>query len=183
VQSVRHEWIFSFLKANVVARKEGVDLGARPRFMGKVLIANEGRMRLADRILIDARVEPVRLSTLPGGELIIDERVFINYGCDITAAAQVRIGAWCRIGTRVSIADHDGHPVDANNPDVAEPVVIGSDVMIGRNSIILPGVTIGRGSVVAAGSVVTKDIPECMLYAGNPARPIRHLAMPQGFHR
>jgi acetyltransferase-like isoleucine patch superfamily enzyme len=183
VQSVRHEYIFSFLRANAVARREGVDVGARPRFMGRVLIANEGRMRLADRILIDARVESVRLSTLPGGELIIDERSFINYGCDITAASHVRIGAWCRIGTRVSIADHNGYSVDANNPDAPEPVVIGPDVMIGRGSIILPGVTIGRGALVAAGSVVTKDVAESMMVAGNPARPIKHLAMPPGFHR
>jgi galactoside O-acetyltransferase len=46
---------------------------------------------------------------------------------------------------------------------------------IGFNSIILKGVTIGEGSVVASGSVVTKDVPDFTLVAGNPARIIKHL--------
>ncbi len=183
VQSVRSEWVFSFLRANAVARKEGIEIGARPRFRGKVLISNEGHIRLENRVLIDARVEPVRLSTLPGGQLIIEERVFINYGCDIAAAGLVRIGPWCRIGTRVSICDHNGYAIDANNPDVPLPVLIGADVMIGRNSIILPGVRIGRGALIAAGSVVTKDVAESMMVGGNPARPIKRLSMPPSFHR
>ena len=43
---------------------------------------------------------------------------------------------------------------------------------IGARSVVLPGVTIGRWALVAAGSVVTKDVPDHGLVAGNPARPI-----------
>ena len=52
-------------------------------------------------------------------------------------------------------------------------VVIGDDVWIGANSVILPGVHIGNGVVVGAGSVVTKDIPTNAIVVGNPARVIK----------
>jgi len=50
---------------------------------------------------------------------------------------------------------------------------IGDDVWIGLGSIVLSGVSIGEGSVIAAGSVVTRDVDEYAIYAGNPARKIR----------
>lgn len=56
---------------------------------------------------------------------------------------------------------------------VVSGVKIEDDVWIGARVIILPGVTIGKGSIIGAGSVVTKDIPECCVSAGNPARVIR----------
>lgn len=50
---------------------------------------------------------------------------------------------------------------------------IGNNVIVGINSIILPGVKIGNHVVVGAGSVVTKDVPDHTIVAGNPARIIR----------
>lgn len=47
--------------------------------------------------------------------------------------------------------------------------------MIGANSVILEGVKIGSGSVVAAGSVVTKDVPEGVVVAGSPAKIIKNV--------
>ena len=54
-------------------------------------------------------------------------------------------------------------------------VTIGSDCWIGGNVVICPGVTIGRGCVIGAGSVVTKDIPDNVIAAGNPCRVIREI--------
>lgn len=51
---------------------------------------------------------------------------------------------------------------------------IGNDVWIGRSAIILSGVSVGDGAVVGAGSVVTKNVPAYSIYAGNPAKLIRH---------
>lgn len=54
-----------------------------------------------------------------------------------------------------------------------KPVVIGNDVWIGKRVIILPGVTIGNGCVIGAGSIVTKDVSDFTVVAGNPATIIR----------
>lgn len=175
--------IRGFAQAHALAKRHRFNLGARVRFMGTVRVSNEGSMRFGNRVLLQGSWESVLLSTLPGGELVVEDSVFVNYGADIAVAAKVRIGAWTRIGPRVSIADHSAHPIDATKSDVPKPVDIGEDVWIGRNAIILPGVTIGRGALVAAGSIVTKDVEDCTLVAGNPARPIRTLEMPLGFHR
>lgn len=51
---------------------------------------------------------------------------------------------------------------------------VGTDVWIGAGSIILGGVKVGNGSIIAAGSVVTKDIPECEIWAGVPAKKIKN---------
>ncbi len=51
--------------------------------------------------------------------------------------------------------------------------IIGSDVWIGRESIIMPGVKIGDGAIIAAYSVVVKDVPAYTVYGGNPARFIK----------
>ena len=52
------------------------------------------------------------------------------------------------------------------------PIIVHDDVWIGINATIMSGVEIGQGAVVAAGAVVTKDVPDGMVYAGNPARKI-----------
>ncbi len=54
-----------------------------------------------------------------------------------------------------------------------EPVFIGDDVWIGARVIILPGIRIGKGAIIGAGAVVTKDVPDYAVAAGNPARIIR----------
>ncbi|HYI34693.1 MAG TPA: acyltransferase [Glaciibacter sp.] len=52
------------------------------------------------------------------------------------------------------------------------PVRIGSDVFIGANVLVLPGVTIGDRCVIGAGSVVTRSVPDGTVVAGNPAHPL-----------
>ena len=53
------------------------------------------------------------------------------------------------------------------------PIVIGSEVWIGRGAIVIGGITIGDGATIAANAVVTRDVPAGLTVAGVPAVPIR----------
>ena len=58
-------------------------------------------------------------------------------------------------------------------------IVVGNDVWIGRNSVILPGVHIGDGAIIAAQSVVARDVPPYTVYGGNPARFLKDRFSPE----
>jgi len=58
-------------------------------------------------------------------------------------------------------------------PPNANPVIVGNNVLIGANAVVLEGVKIGNGAVVAAGSVVVKDVEENTVVAGVPAKVIK----------
>jgi acetyltransferase-like isoleucine patch superfamily enzyme len=55
------------------------------------------------------------------------------------------------------------------------PTKIGSNVWVGANSVICPGVSVGDNSIIVAGSVVTKNVNKNTLIAGNPAKPLRSI--------
>jgi len=57
----------------------------------------------------------------------------------------------------------------------SKPIIIGSNAWIGMNCIILKGVKIGNGAIIAAGSVVTKDVPDWTIAGGNPAQFIKDI--------
>jgi len=105
-----------------------------------------------------------------------DCRIYIrNFG---TEPFLVSIGDRTTVTSGVRILTHDGSTSVVRNASGRRyqryaPVRIGSDVFIGVNSIIIPGVTIHSRCVVGAGSVVTRDVPEGTVVAGNPARPVK----------
>jgi acetyltransferase-like isoleucine patch superfamily enzyme len=77
--------------------------------------------------------------------------------------------------THASILTHDDSSVIWNRRRRVAPVYIGNNVFIGLRAVVLPGVTIGNNCIVAAGAVVTKDVPDNYVVAGNPARPIKSI--------
>lgn len=116
----------------------------------------------------------------PKARIEIEPRVGMS-GVTITAHEQVTIGADTIIGAGTVITDSDWHCL---TPDVVSrhntlgksaPVTIGRNVFIGTRCIILKGVTIGDHAVIGAGSVVSSDIPDRVIAAGNPCRIIKNL--------
>ena len=116
-------------------------------------------------------------------KLSIGSRSFINSGVMIDAAHCVSIGKNCLIGDCVVIQDSNYHEIDEGAGVKTKAVIIGDNVWIGRNSIILPGVEIGDHSVVGAGSIVTNSVPPRSLVAGNPARVLREIVASQDYVR
>ena len=113
-----------------------------------------------------------------GKQISVGKRFFANFNFTVLDEAPVTIGDDCFIGPNVSIytACHSTDPVERNSRrEWAEPVSIGNNVWIGGSVTILPGVTIGNNVTIGAGSVVTRDIPDNVVAAGNPCRVIKNL--------
>lgn len=111
-----------------------------------------------------------------GYNIEVGENFFANYNFTVLDVGKVRIGANAQIAPNVSIytAGHPVHPDSRNSGyEYGIDITIGDNVWIGGNVCILPGVTIGDNVVIGAGSVVTKDIPDNVIAAGNPCRILR----------
>lgn len=113
-----------------------------------------------------------------GINIRIGDNVFVNSYCMFLDAGNITIGNDVLIGPYVGIypPEHAIHPeLRKARYEIAHPVVICDGVWIGANASILGGVTIGRNSIIGAGSVVTHDIPENVIAAGNPCRVLREI--------
>ncbi len=120
-------------------------------------------------------------SNTDNSKLIIGDNNYIGEYNNIRAGGGlIQIGNNCLISQHITIVC-SGHGIKKEElirnqawTTNKNHVVINDDVWIGANSVILPGVTIGKGAVVAAGSIVTKNVPEFAIVAGNPARVIKY---------
>ena len=103
--------------------------------------------------------------------------------CFISKAANIPDPYLLKLGNNVWITSgcqllcHDASVIMINimrrgHRDRVGPIVIGDNAFLGNNVIVLPGTTIGSSTIIGAGSVVTRDIPDNAVFAGNPARHI-----------
>ncbi len=98
-------------------------------------------------------------------------------GVRMSAATGITIGDSCMMASNVYITDSDWHGVydRADYIGATGHVTIGNNVWLGDSSIVCKGVSIGDNSIIGAGSVVTRDIPDNVIAAGNPAKVIKKL--------
>jgi len=113
-----------------------------------------------------------------------DALIYIGANCRLNGVyvhsqKAIQIGDNCVIAAGVNIIDSNGHQVNSSNRTIGrddpQPIVIGNNVWIGLNAIILKGSVIGDNSVVTAGSVVKGVFPDNALIQGNPAQNVAKL--------
>ena len=159
------------------------------RWSGVVLrLGNRFAPTLARRLLVKSGVVQIGRHSYPSPPPVVAYR---------GDRVSVRIGSFTSIASGVEIVPGGGHHLDwvttfpvrlkfglpgalqDGHPESKGPIVIGNDVWLGRNSLILSGVTIGDGAVVAAGAVVTSDIPPYAIAGGVPAKVLRYRFSPE----
>jgi len=172
----------------------GVNLGYNSKCFGKVIIirAPQSDIIIGNNCLLVSSSKrstassiyaPTKLRTFSSSaKIIIKDSVDLN-GCSISCRSKlIEIGEGTMIAPNCTIMDSDFHalwPPEERRSNPAferdKSVIIGKNVWIGSQSVILKGVKIGDNSIIGARSVVTKDVPENSLAVGNPARIIKKL--------
>lgn len=111
-----------------------------------------------------------------GTNIKLGKNVFVNCNCYFMDCATITVGDYCFFGPYTGLYTAT-HPLDyeARNRGLerALPITIGNNCWLGANVSVMPGVKIGNGCVIAAGSVVTKDIPDNSIAAGVPAKVVK----------
>lgn len=146
-------------------------------------LSGDGTVRIGKRFVVRGHVARCEISSSAHAQLLIGDRVFVNQGAVIAAAESIEIGDDCKIGDFAAIYDSNYHQVDPDHPDKPRPVTIGNNVWLGNGVLVLPGSKIGDHTVVAARSVVRGCLPSRVLAAGNPAKVVRELDVPEGWRR
>lgn len=136
-------------------------------------------IELMDIKHLNARIEPgaiIREHVTIGKSAVIMMGAIINIGVSVGDETMVdmgailggcvKVGKRCHIGAGAVLAG-------VIEPANAKPVIIEDDVLIGANAVILEGIHIKKGAVIGAGAIVTKDVEENCVVAGNPARVIK----------
>jgi putative colanic acid biosynthesis acetyltransferase WcaF len=104
--------------------------------------------------------------------LEIADRACISPGVEIYNLGPCVIGARASVTQYAYLCGGTHELSDPTLPLIVGRIEVGADAFVGARSMILPGVSVGIGAVVGAGSVLTKDVPAWMVFAGNPAREI-----------
>ncbi|NLI08488.1 MAG: acyltransferase [Thermotogaceae bacterium] len=171
------------------ARRSGakLDLGERISFQQKTLFTGKVRIKIGSSTSFGVDVGGKYFhnyceiqARFKESLIIIGENVASNNGLLIISAERIEIGNDCLIGKDVQMIDFDAHglaPSERRNSiGKVKPIVIGRNVWIGNNAIILKGTEIGDNSVIGAGAVITGGkFPSNVVIAGNPARILKEL--------
>ncbi|MCI8402380.1 MAG: acyltransferase [Lachnospiraceae bacterium] len=173
----------------VILKYRGVRREENVKIHGIIKIYGHGTIKIGKNTIINSSMDanPIGgdsrtiFSLKSDAELSIGEDSGIS-NTAIVCHSRVTIGSRVRIGGGTKIYDTDFHSLSfeermdyATETVNTKPVSIEDDAFVGAHCIILKGVRIGQRSIVGAGSVVTKEIPDDEVWAGNPARFIRRL--------
>jgi acetyltransferase-like isoleucine patch superfamily enzyme len=175
--------------------------GARPLIGRRVRLLFPGHLHAGDRLFIgdDSYISAYAVNGIrlghdvriregawiqatsqldqPGVGLLVGDGTYIGPRCLLGAGGGITIGRGVTFGAGVHLLAENHEFRDAartiqDQGVTRAGITIGDDVWIGNNVIVLDGVRVGKGAVIGAGAVVTKDVPECAIAVGNPARVV-----------
>jgi acetyltransferase-like isoleucine patch superfamily enzyme len=154
-----------------------------PKIIGNLSIS------LGQRVTLSGAQVWIAAGSGPKKSLSIGDDCSIGHQVELTIGEYIQIGSSVRIANHAVLSGYDGHPIDplarARNElppaDRSGAIVVCDHAWIGDGAVVLKGVTIGRGAIVASRAVVTQDVPELAIVAGNPARIVRSIPSPNGW--
>jgi len=135
------------------------------------------------------------IMVLPDAHFKVGDYTSIGPRTIIDVWKDIEIGSYCMISAEVRIQDNNSHSIYAQDRlidilggadlnggrginhtnEVKKSVKIGDHVWIGRRVTILKGVTIGNRSIIATGAIVSRDVPDDTVFAGNPGRVVKKI--------
>ena len=183
-QARTRDWLREFTRSNPQVR-----LGGNLRLLGRPIfeVAPDARVNIGSNVtMISAPAgnlsglsKGCSIAVEPGAKLAIGDGCGFS-GVSMYCALEISIGSHLTCGANVCIWDTDFHPLDAaarrandRRAIARKPVLIGDDVFLGANVLVLKGARIGDRAIIGAGSVVTGEVPADEIWAGNPARFVR----------
>ena len=178
--------------AHLMLKLQGIKYGKGCKFYGlPVIVKKRGTIEIGERMTLSSSFLANMVGMYQRSIILARDGGSVKIGNDVGMSAvtvyafkHIEIGDNTIIGANTKIFDSDFHPVDPAmrlvDTDDKEhtgmkETVIGKNVFIGCNSLVLKGVHIGDNSVIGAGSVVVKDIPANCVAGGNPAKVIKNL--------
>lgn len=167
--------LYSSHGSGYFTKEDFTKLGQNVIFENNVLVFHPENIEIGNNVYVGHNTI---LKGYYKNKMLIGDDTWIGQSCFFHSAGGISIGRAVGIGPGVKILTSEHKANDLSKPilfsdlDLA-PVVIKDGTDIGIGSIILPGVEIGEGVIVGAGSVVTKDIKDYTIVAGNPAKLLR----------
>lgn len=179
---------FDYLYNQLFLRYYKVKVGKSFTCIGRLIIQGHGTYEFGEDITINSKetVNPIGggrtvFQTIDGGRIILGNHVGLSHAI-LCSREEILIEDNVLIGGETKIFDHDFHSLlykhrieEKDTHVVSRKIWIKEGAFIGAHAIILKGVTIGKHSVIGAGAVVTKDVPDNEIWAGNPARFLKRV--------